>query len=166
MCQWRAQLGYIVSANNEIGVWGTWRGQGDTRVVDGFGPVTWRPINQVSAFFHRKWHCGGPDSWLWIGVPERDRLAGGGSLGDYYVGASAICPFSDRVALYTLVSYLHPSATAGPDAAREDAWNFTVGLSFHLRRTARSSTIAGRTWAPLLPVANNGYFLVDASDNY
>jgi hypothetical protein len=164
--QWRGQLGYSVNAWNEVGIWGTWRGQGDTRQVNFFGPVTWRPVQQLNKYWHHKWGLGGADTWMWVGIPEHDRLAGGGSLGDYIAGALANVPLGERVMLYTLVTYMHPSARPGPAGSMEEAWNFTVGLAFFPAFNARSSTVAGQCWMPQLPVANNGYFLVDASQTY
>jgi hypothetical protein len=68
--------------------------------------------------------------------------------------------------LYTLITYMHPSASAGGLGATEDAWDFTIGLSYQLGGSVRSRTVKGQRWSPLLPVANNGYFLVDASQMY
>lgn len=164
--QWRGQVGYAIGAFNEFGIWGTWRGQGDTRNVPFFGPTTWRPIQQFNPYWHYKWGPGGADTWLWVGVPERDRLAGNGSLGDYIAGALANVPLSNGMMLYTLVTYMHPSARPGPVGSMEDAWNFTIGLSFFPARNARTTTVAGQCWMPQLPVANNGTFLVDASKTY
>ena len=166
MAQWRAQAGYAFSASNEVGIWGTLRMQEDTRDVIVFGPTTWRPINQINTYVHHKWQAGGPDTWLWLGLPEKNRLNGDGSLGDFLVGALANCPFNDSVALYSMVSYMHQSASAGPAGASEDAWNFTIGLSFYPSHNARSQTVAGQCWMPQLPVANNGTFLVDVSQTY
>ena len=53
------------------------------------------------------------DFFVWIGIPERDRLDGDGSLGDYFVGALTTVPLSDRISLYALVTYVHQSGTAG-----------------------------------------------------
>jgi hypothetical protein len=164
--QWRAQVGYAVSDWTEFGAWGAWRGGGDTRTVSGFGPVTWQPINQINFYWHRKWGFEQSDTWVWIGVPERDRLMGGGSLGDYVVGASSSTPLTRSLALYSMVNYMHPSASPGPAAAMEDAWNFYIGLAFYPRALSRSRTVKGHRWAPLLPNANNGLFLVDASQTY
>ncbi len=164
--QWRGQIGYAVGAFNEFGIWGTWRGQGDSRNVPFFGSTTWRPIQQFNPYWHYKWGSGGADTWLWVGVPERDRLTGGGSLGDYIAAAQANVPLNNGVMLYTLVTYTHPSAGPGPTGAMEDSWNFTIGLSFFPGRNARTSTVAGQCWMPQLPVANNGTFLVDASHTY
>jgi hypothetical protein len=166
LAQWRGSVGYIFNALNEVGVWGAWRGQGDTRNVGGFGPVTWRPVQHVNVYYKYRWPQCGADTSVWFGVPENDRLRGGGSLGDYTVGAVTNVPLSDRFQLYALVTYMHPSGRPGPPANLEEAWNFTTGLAWYFGRTARSSTVAGQCWMPLMPVANNGYFMVDASDTY
>jgi len=163
LSQWRGQAGYALGAFNEVGLWGTWRARGDTRDVPGFGSVSWRPINQLNVYARHKWGIAGPETALWLGVPEHDRLAGGGSLGDWIVGLLGNFPLSDRLAVYSLVTYMHQSASAGGIAATEDAWNFTVGLSFYPAANARWNTVAGQCWTPMLPVANNGYFLVDTN---
>lgn len=163
LSQLRGQVAYAISARNEFGLWGTQRVLDSTRNATWVGSTTWRPINQLNFFWHYKWAPGGADTWIWIGKPENDRLAGGGSLGDYVVGAFATVPLSDRVALYTQVQYMHPSARPGPAGGTENEWNFTTGLTFYPRRNARSTTVAGQCWTPAMPVANNGYFLVDTN---
>src|SRR5262249_17988394 len=51
LSQWRGQWGYALSAANEIGFWGTWRGHSDSRLVDPtVGTVSWRAVNQISLF--------------------------------------------------------------------------------------------------------------------
>jgi hypothetical protein len=166
LSQWRGQVGYATNAFNEFGLWGAWRAMGDTRDVPGFGPVSWRSVNQISAFWHYKWGPGGADTSIWVGIPEHHRLTGDGSLGDYLVGLLANVPLSDRFLLYALITYMHPSAAPGPAGANEDAWNFSTGISFYPARNARTNTVAGQCWMPFLPVANNGYFVVDASQTY
>jgi hypothetical protein len=166
LSQWRGQLGYALTANTEVGVWGTWRAHGDTRDVPGFGSTSWRPINQLNVFAHYKWGPGGPDTAIWVGRPEDDRITGNGSLGDYTVGLYGNFPISDRSTVYTLVTYMHQSASLGGLGAQEDAWNFTVGMTFYPARNARSTTVAGQCWMPALPVANNGYFLVDTNHTF
>jgi uncharacterized protein DUF6666 len=166
LSQVRGQFGYLLSPATEIGVSGAWRTQSDTRDTPDFGPVTWRSVNHISAFWHYQWSPGGPDTVISLGMPESERLTGDGSLGDYVVSAAGNAPLSDRVTLYSLITYLHPSASPGTQGAKEDAWAFVLGLSYSHGGYARSHTVAGRRWMPLLPVANNGYFLVDASENY
>jgi hypothetical protein len=166
LSQGRGQLGYATSAANEFGVWGTWGWVTDARYVAGVGPVTWRPINQLNGYWHHKWTRGGADTTIWAGVPQRHRLDGGGSLGDYLAGALGSVPLNDRFGFYGLVTYMHQSAHAGPAASLEDAWNFTVGVTLFPGRNARSNSVAGRCWMARLPVANNGYFLNDTNRTY
>ena len=163
LSQWRGQVAYAISARNEFGLWGTQRFLDDYKTVVGVGQTTFRPINQLNFFWHYKWTPGGADTWLWIGKPENDRLAGGGSLGDYVVGALANVPLNDRIGLYTQVQYMHPSARPGPAGGEENEWNFTIGLTWYPSRNARTNTVAGQCWMPQMPVANNGYFLVDTN---
>ena len=166
LSQGRAQVGYAVNAANEFGLWGTWRYLSDSRFVPDEGVVKWRPINQLNLYWQHKWSAGGADTRIWAGVPERDRLAGGGSLGDYLAGALANVPLSDRFGLFALVTYMHPSARPGPAASRQDAWNFSIGVTLFPGRNARSTTVSARCWMPQLPVANNGYFLNDTNHSY
>jgi hypothetical protein len=161
--QWRAQISYATSACNEFGAWGTLRDRGDTN-LEGLGnPISTRSINQVNAFWHHKWaFCA--DSWIWAGLPQQSRLdpVEGGSLGDFLVGGNVIAPLSDYLALYANMQYMHPSAAAGSIGSGEAAWNVSIGLQYYVGGTARTSTVAGNCWLPLMPVANNGSFLVDA----
>lgn len=166
LSQGRAQLGYAVDAANEFGLWGTWRYLSASRYVPGEGTILWRPVDQLNLYWHHKWTAGGADTRIWVGVPERDRLSGGGSLGDYLAGALANVPLNDRFGLFALVTYMHPSAHPGPAASREDAWNFSIGVTLFPGRNARSTTVSGRCWMPQMPVANNGYFYTDTNHNY
>jgi len=166
LSQLRMQVGYDWSDWTEFGLWGTVRVLDDSRQVVGFGNVTWRPIDQLSGYWHHLWTTGGADTTIWFGIPERDRLGGNGSLGDYFVGAITTAPLNDRLSLYTVITYMHPSATPGPAGSNEDFWDFTIGLAFYPRCNARNRTIAGQQWMPALPVANNGTFLVDANQTF
>jgi hypothetical protein len=164
--QVRAQLAYAISASNEFGVWGACRVIDDSHQVPGFGVVRWQPHNQINLFWHHKWSRAGADTWVSIGMPEDDRLGQRGSLGDYIANALAVCPLSDRVSVYSSVMYMHQSATEGGAGSLDEAWNFTVGIALYPRANSRTTTVAGHRWSPLLPIANNGSFLVDASDTY
>jgi hypothetical protein len=135
MAQWRGQLGYAIGPWNEVGVWGTWRGQGDTRVVNFFGPTTWRPVNQLNAYWHYKWAASGSDTWLWLGVPEHDRLAGGGSLGDVLVDAAA--EFGGGGKLGHAVFILHRTVVPQTNSSR-NAWPSSFAVSPACETTMKS----------------------------
>jgi hypothetical protein len=161
--QWRGQLAYATDAWNEFGAWGTLRDKGDTNLDANRNPVFTRSINQINAFWHHKYEFGG-DSWVWFGLPQDSRLNGnlGGNLGDFLVGGSVIAPLTDYLALYGNMQYMHPSATPGAVADSESSWYVAFGLQYYIGGNARTSTVAGNCWLPLLPVANNGNFLVDS----
>lgn len=166
LAQWRWQLGYATDAWNEWGFWGTKDGGTVTRDVAGYGIRTYKSIDQLNVYQHHKWAAGGADTWLWVGVPERSRLSGDHTLGDYQVGALINAPLGDRIGFYSLVTYMHPSASPGPAASLDEMWNFSIGLTFYPYGSARTSTVAGQCWMPQLPVANNGTFLVDTNATY
>jgi len=171
--QVRYRAGYVASASNEYGITGAFRVIDETNVgisrpalanpgalPDQF--VTTRPLNHISAYWHHKWSDGGPNTIISIGIPEKDRASGDGSLGDFLATATINVPFSDKVGFLGNVMYMNPSAPAGFEAGHEDTWSFTVGIEIFPGSDARSTTIAGERWMPLLPVANNGVFLLDA----
>jgi len=161
--QLRGEASYVVGQWDELGVWGTVALIGDTRDVSGVGSTTWRSIDQVNVFWHHKWEWRGADTSIWMGVPVDDHLGGNGDIGAWFAGAAANVPLNDRFALYTLVTYMRPTGDNGPSGAESDSWNFTVGVSFSFTGSARSDSVAGRCWTPLMPVANNGYFLVNTN---
>jgi len=146
--QWRAQISYALSDCNEVGVWASWRGSGNTREVtlnETTTDLTFRPIGQANLFWHHNFDSGA-DSWLWFGVPENASLGSDGSLGNFIVGASLRVPLTDRVAVSTMAQYMHPTATPGFAAATERAYTISVGLTFYpwaAPRPARSPAIAG-----------------------
>ncbi|MEO1526649.1 MAG: DUF6666 family protein [Planctomycetota bacterium] len=169
--QIRYRVGYATSASNEFGVLGAFRAVQDTTSGVGRGgamptaneTVTTRPINHMSAYWHHKWSAGGGNTIISIGRVEDGRVNGDGSLGDFLATATANVPLSNTVGFVGNVMYMNPTASPGVDASHEDTWSFLIGVEFFPGRDARSKTIAGERWMPLLPVANNGAFLLDAS---
>ena len=161
--QWRGQIAYATSTCNEFGVWGTLRDKGATNLDSLGNPVSTRAIDQANLFWHHKWELGA-DSWFWVGIPQSDRLnqIAGGSLGDFLVGGSVIAPLNDYVSLYGNMQYMHPSAGPGSIGSGDASWYVAFGLQYTVGGNACTRTVAGSCWMPLLPVANNGNFLVDA----
>ncbi len=161
--QWRGQVAYATSAWNEFGVWATLRDKGATSTTSTGGLFSTRSINQANLFWHHKYDFGA-DSWLWVGIPQDSRLNSvlGGNLGDFLVGGSVIAPMSDYVSLYSNFQYMHPSSASGNVGQGEASWYIAFGLQFYLNGAAYSQTVAGNCWVPLMPVANNGNFLVDS----
>lgn len=160
--QIRVQIGYALSARNEIGMWGT---AATNKSVRSLPPsplrISYRAINQLNTYWHHKYDFGG-DSWLYAGVPLGNRLSPlEGTLGSWIIGGMALAPMSDNLSLYGNFSYMNPSAGAGPPGSFDETMSVGLGLVWYPGRHARSRTVGGRTWMPQLPVANNSTFLVD-----
>jgi hypothetical protein len=153
--QVRAQLGLEVNPDNEFGTWATFRTHGDRPAV---GPLTFtvEPINQWNFYWRHVW-LNDIVTRFWIGFadhhsrfnllvpgqPQVDRPFTFG--GDFYV------PLTERLALFGEVHFITPN-DSGTVAA-------TLGLAWYpgtARGTARSR------FAPLLPLANNTTFALDA----
>ncbi len=91
LAQWRGQVAYATSAANEYGLWGTLHDRSSNRYVPGEGPTSWRALDQLNLFWHHKWTPRGADTSIWVGVPQRSRLTGDGSLGDWLAGRKPMC---------------------------------------------------------------------------
>jgi hypothetical protein len=157
--QWRGQFEYALSGSNAVGVWGCVR---DLSAAHEF--IENRPIEQINFFWHHKF-CGGADSNLWIGFPERTRVTGDGSLLDWSFGASVSVPLSERLALSANAAYFHPSGAAGGESAMESGYNIGMGVIWYFGGKARTHAINGECITPYMPMGNNSNFLVDQSHN-
>lgn len=165
LSQFRAQIGFVINPMNEIGVNLTHR---DRSASQNFFapaiPITYSSINYTNLFWHRKWCQGGTDSWIWWGVPAYRRLnaAQGGSIGEFLVGGALQVPVTSRISAYANANYMKPSARGGVAGSTEEYFDLGFGLSF-IPGGSRTCNVTGQKWMPLLPVANNGNFLVDRS---
>ncbi|MEX0610563.1 MAG: DUF6666 family protein, partial [Pirellulales bacterium] len=170
LLQLRYQLAFAFSTRNELGFWATNELNHDSQSPSGI-PIVNRAVNQANIFWHHKYDVGA-DTWFYLGVPTNGRVgppgffdeiapgADAGTLGDFVFGGMLSAPFNDRLAAYGNFAYLNP--TADPVvAAEEESFNVSIGLAWYPGGNARSRTVAGRTWMPYLPVANNGTFLID-----
>ncbi|HEX4148370.1 MAG TPA: DUF6666 family protein, partial [Pirellulales bacterium] len=142
--QWRVQLGWAVSAWNEIGLWGSYRDLSSTKLISVNGvPLfqTYQPIGQLNVFWHHKWVQLGGDSWMYVGLPDRSRLnqdptntnpaGAGGSLGEFILGTNWLLPLNDCLSVYANAAYMKPSAhsgvtTNGAVAAAQEFWDVSV----------------------------------------
>lgn len=170
MGQVRFQAGYALGYFNEIGAWGTVEAFSDTVTIYPNAPIAYtqayfRPINMLNVYWRHKWGLGGAETTIFGGVPHQTALTDpvfGRNFGIVTAGGSANVPLTDCFALYGNLMYLQPDAHTGFTPLKE-TWNISVGVAWYPGRTARSSTVAGRSSMPLLPVANNGSFLVNTN---
>ena len=146
---------------------GAWHDRASTKGVPpsitSVTSVTYRATNYINAYIHHKFEKCGADGWAYIGSPLRSRPNGGpGTLGDFMAGGATNVPINDRFAVYTNVMYMKPSAATGSAAAvGEQAWDLGAGFAFYPGNHARTSTVSGQKWRPLLNVADNSSFITD-----
>lgn len=163
--QWRGQLSVAFTEYMEVGAWFTLRDHGGSRNVNNLD-INYRAINQLNFFFHGQYPESGADSWVYIGIPERDRLAGGGSLGELLMGALFNVPLTDSLELYANTVYMKPSADRSFLGSIEGAWNVSFGVAYYPGRMARTPNVGGRQWMPFLPPAGNSNFLIDTNRTF
>jgi hypothetical protein len=179
LAQFRGQAAWALSAWNQVGVWSTIEDRYVTRSTGALGtPVAYQAIDQGNLFWDHQFGAYGATSRFSIGVPLNNRLqqtasgfpAGGfgNTLGSFIVSTNWNAPITTRMSLYANALYMKPSAyegstTAGAFAQAQEFWNVSFGFAFSPGGNLRSKTIAGRSWMPYLPTANNSNFLIDAS---
>jgi hypothetical protein len=157
--QLRAQVGYELGCDDEIGIWATMSDNGDRSDIDIIDPDTGLPVttpvhfdamNQSSLFWRHTW-CNSAETRVWAGLAD--------DHGEWVFGGDFRVPLSDQCALIGEANFIKPSASGFPVGASEEIWSLSMGIAIYPKHTA---THAGYSrYAPLLPVANNGTFAVD-----
>lgn len=156
--QLRGLISMPLGCKNDIGLWGTLRTNSSTQ--DG---TTYEAVNQYNVFWKHWFPCGS-DATVYVGMTDNSRHGlGGGSLGSWIVGGSFHVPLCDHWAVFGDVTYMRPSAPLGNgDASFQNSYNVSVGFAFYPCTCLRQRSSCNRGWLPVLPVANNGSFLVNS----
>jgi hypothetical protein len=159
LTQFRAAIAYAWDECNEFGVWGASRGNWQRLFTESGDPFRVRGLAQLNAFWHRNWAFGG-DTWIYVG--------GGEEPVEWVVGLTGQAPLSQSVALFGGLTWGIPSAPAGDQNNGQDQnyseeyWNVSFGIVWYPGCKAANDTVSGHRGLPLLPVADNGSFLVKA----
>lgn len=155
--QFRGQLGYACDCNDEVGLMFSLGIGPDQSASDGVAAsdAGVDVMNQASVFWHHKW-CWAADTRLYTGIAEE--------VGEWVLGANGEVPISLSVSLFGGAQYIMPSSSGGAmnDRFAEEVWNVSAGVAYYPGGNAVSKTVSGRRWMPLLPVADNGSFVLDA----
>jgi hypothetical protein len=149
-------LGYKVYGKHEIGVWGA-----QQLNMAHCSEADYRGISQASLFYRYPFE-NGAQVFAWAGVPYGKSLMNGtGRPGAFVVGANVIVPVSGHFSLFANAQYMKPNGSAGDsgNAAEEENAAVTVGLSYGFGGQPNTETRN----MPLIPVANNGTFMVDTN---
>ncbi|HKI34000.1 MAG TPA: DUF6666 family protein [Gemmataceae bacterium] len=153
--QWRGQVGYDVTANDEVGLWGAWREHGANASVDD-ETFSLRPILQGNIFWRHVWR-NEITTRAWVGVAEEHGrfifVAPGEPPVHHPVvfGADVFVPLTDYLSIFGEANFITPNDSGTVTA--------TFGIAFY---PGGGATRAARSrFAPLLPLANNPTFATD-----
>lgn len=156
LSQIRSIMGYALNETNEVGVWGTLHLNNDLAGL-GFPPnaalTRIRAMNQSNLYLRHNWAFGG-NSMMYVGAVDSADIA------SWQLGMINVAPVSNFSSLYGNFTYVAPGSATGLVGSAEEQWNVSVGMVFYLGKKAVSRTVSGNQGTPLLPVANNGSFLI------
>ena len=153
LSQVRYLAGVAVNDWNEIGFWGTFQTTDDEIALTPGGATRVHAMNQFNSYLRHNWEFGAT-TMAYVGVLDN------ADIGDWVFGLLGESPMSNRAALYGNFTYVTPSSATGLVGAAEDTWNVSAGLVLYVGGKAVQPDVSGRQGLPLLPVANNGSFLV------
>lgn len=148
--------GWALSDTREIGLWGAIGTQNTyawTATVFAVPGQHLRPTDQLNIYYKKHWAFGA-DTQLYVGAINAN------DYGDWQVGFNGRAPMNERVSLYASANYVAPSDPMGMLGSTEEQWNFSVGMVLFLGRKAVAPDVSGQQGLPLLPVADNGSFLL------
>lgn len=150
--QFRGIVGYAWNDWNEVGVWGTLHTTTDS-TAPFLTPPAIRAMNQANVYLRHNWEFGG-STMAYAGAVDNADVA------SWLLGMLGTAPLNDRVSLYGNAVFALPGSGGCADGSNELQWNLGVGLQVSLGGKSVSSTVSGHQGLPLLPVANNGSFLI------
>jgi hypothetical protein len=158
--QLRTEVGWWFTPCCEIGYSGAYRLTSDT-ITNSFGrniDGKLDPTDQFVAFARHVFENGG-EGRIWAGATGD---------GDGLVGADCWIPLGNGFALQNSFNYLSPKlfrgnaadSTTGVQTGGEinESWNLSINLVWYIGKNAQD--VASSCYRPLLPVADNGQFMV------
>ncbi len=154
--QWRGRCGWAMNERNEMGMWGTIGSLNDTKQVAGF-LLEMRPITQGNMYWRHIWRSEAITTF-WAGMADRHQqfvlLNPGRPASNlpFVFGAEMYVPMNDYLAMWGQANFITPNDTGTVTA--------TLGFAFY--PGGRAWTAGRSRFAPMLPVANNPTFAVDA----
>jgi len=156
--QIRWQAGARVYGKHEIGFWGA---QALNTDHDYSTNNSFRAISHASIYYMYPFE-NGAETFLWAGLPYEGSLVHNDNLaGSFVAGLRASVPISGHFSLFAEATYLKSQRAPGGEAAWQNDETISIGLSYGFGGQPNTQ---GRNM-PLIPVANNGTFLVDWGTN-
>lgn len=150
--QIRGILGYALNECNEVGVWGTFHVGKDASALD-ITPPPIRAMNQANFYLRHNFEYGA-NAMFYVGAFDA------ADVGSWQFGFLGDAPLNDSLSMYANFNLASPGSATGVVGSNEEQWNIGLGLMYTFGGKAVSDTVSGQAGLPLLPVANNGSFLI------
>lgn len=141
--QVRAEVSRVFCSGGEVGFWGAW-GAGD----DQFQGLTIE-AKDMYLFFYRKTFPSAAQARLWGGFTSHK---------DGLIGADLYIPLGNSFALTNSFNYLIPREGSETGGQAQEDWSLAMSLVWYIGRNPCAHQSENR---PLMPVADNSYFLFD-----
>lgn len=155
--QLRAQVGYQMKSENELGFWGALGVQTAYKSIDDL-PVKFRSIAQANLYWTHYYQNKG-QTMIWIGFPCSTSLYfPSGPAGQFLCGVRFSAPLSNRLSIIGHGSYMAPHWGTIADTASSYGANITFALNYSF---GNSESV----YRPYMPIADNSNFIVDTSAN-
>ncbi len=152
MGRWRVKFAYELGLDDELGLWVSIPDFSDNATIGnrntGQETLHFKACTQGNLYWRHYWETGA-NTRVWIGAIEEP--------GEVVLGADAQYPLSKNLALVGTFNYVEPSAS-GIAGQSEEMWNVAVGIAIIPGNLSRGSRPA--RFSPLLPIADNGNFLI------
>lgn len=149
--QIRAELSYVISPKWEWGFWGAFNSSRESVLVNDV-PILYEATDQYTFFYRRQFDCGG-DGRLWAGFTGNS---------DFLLGTEFILPIGRSWALQNSFHFLIPKEGGDAVGQREESWSLGMSLVWYPGQAVHCAL--QHPYRPLLPVANNGNFMVDMAE--
>ena len=157
LSQIRWQAGAAVYGKHEVGLLGAQALNTDSTYN---GHLQFRAISHASLYYRYPFE-NGAEVLTWVGLPYEGSLAHqGGKAGSFVSGVRASVPISGNFSLYAEGAYMKSQRDTGGWAAMQNVETVSMGISYGFGGQPNTN---GRNM-PLIPVANNGTFMTDASN--
>jgi hypothetical protein len=149
LMQIRGEIGYVYKGH-ELGFWFAAHTNSDSKTAPDFleqQSVTWQANDQYNGYYRYQF-CNGTVARSWIGLS---------SHGDGIFGGEATVPFAKKWALQTSYNYLLPRNDPSVPNNVKESWNLSIAMVWYPGFKAPCDWL--NSYRPLIPVADNGWFL-------
>ena len=156
--QVRAQLGYLIHGNNEIGAWATINTNTSHKTSENM-PIKFRAVSQANIFW--TYHFQNKAfTTLWAGTPYRRGLMySSGRAGTYLVGTRFQAPLTNRLNIFGHGMYMGSRKSLSSSTSKNYAADVCFGIAYAFGKGVVKDS-------SYVSIANNSNFIIDTNANY